>query len=503
MTIHDFLETRAEKDGENPFVHFQGQTVGFAALNRKANRVAHALRKLGVRKGDHVCLLLPNSLEFLYTSFGLAKAGGVMVPLNPVAPIDDLKYIINHSDAATMVVDQRYHDIYTRIERNLPGIEQTVWHGDEIRSADGSYSLHDLMGSGEEKDLHIEDVKDEDLLGIFYTSGIEAPPKGVMISHSSYVIQARVWTEDIIHCREDDVFFTSLPLFRIHPQVRTMIAPLVSGRPCVLQDGFQASGFFDEIRRYGATVFDYTGHTLSELMAEPYREDDAENPARLAFGSGASPEIWKDFEERFQVGIIEGYGLTETGGVSLSNLPHNRKIGSIGKPTPFCDVTIWDENNQEIPSGQAGEIVIREETPHSTFLRYYKQPDKTLEARYGGALHTGDIGYKDGDGFFHFVGRMKDCIRLGGDLVSLVEIEKIVNSHPKVLKSSAAVAHEPSGQEYLKIYAVLRENHTLGPEELFLFCQKEMTTSVVPTYVEFRKELPRTTIERTRTSEAL
>jgi crotonobetaine/carnitine-CoA ligase len=497
MTIHELLETRAEKDGENPFVHFLDQTVSFAALNRKANRVAEGLRKLGIRKGSHVCLFLPNSLEFLYISFGLAKAGGVMVPLNPVAPTDDLKYIINHSDAETIVVDRRYHDIYALIERDLPGIEQTIWHGDEIRPAEGFYSLHDLMGAADEKNLHIEDVKDEDPLGIFYTPGIEGPPKGVMISHSSYVIQARVWTEDIVHCREDDVFFTSLALFRIAPQVRTMIAPLVSGRPCVLQAGFQASGFFDKIRHYRATVFDYTGHILSQLMAEPYQEHDAENPARLACGSGASPEIWKDFEERFQVGIIESYGLTETGGFSLSNLPDNRKIGSIGKPTRFCDVMIWDENNQEIPTGQAGEIVIREEIPHSMFLRYYKQPDKSLEARDGGALHTGDIGYKDGDGFFYFVGRTKDCIRRGGEVISLVDIEKIVNSHPKVLKSAAVVATEPSGQEDLRIYAVLRENETLDPQELVVFCQERMASSVVPRCVEFRGELPKSMLEET------
>lgn len=317
-----------------------------------------------------------------------------------------------------------------------------------------------------------------------------------MISHFNYINTGHVWTKDIIDYRADDVFFTTLPLFHANAQMFTTMGSLVSGRSYVLRERFSASRFFDEIRQYGATIFNYIGEMLTMLMKQPEREDDSNNPARLTFGGAVPPDLWQNFEKRFNVKIIEGYGLTESGGVCLCNPPDQIKEGSIGKPSRFCDVTIWDEDNREIPFGETGEIVVKEKIPSSMFLGYYKQPDKTEEAWIGGWFHTGDRGYKDEDGYFYFVDRMKDCIRRCGENISSFEIEKIVNSYPKVLESAAVAVPSEFGEDDVKIFVIPRPNEQIDPEELIAFCEERMAYFMIPRYVEFLREFPRTPTER-------
>jgi len=222
------------------------------------------------------------------------------------------------------------------------------------------------MEAAEEKAPPPLAIREEDPLGILYTSGGTGPPRGVMISHFNYLNSGEIWAKDIIHARPDDIFFTTLPLFHANAQMFTTMGSLLSGRPFVLRERFSASRFFDEIRQYGATIFNYIGGMPAMIMKQPERADDADTPARAAFGGAAPQEIRRAFEERFQVTIVAGYGLTESGGVCLCNPPEEIeeiKVGSIGKPLRFCDVTIWDENNMEVPIGENGEIVVKERTP--------------------------------------------------------------------------------------------------------------------------------------------
>jgi len=489
---------RAEREGKKPFLYFQDQVVDFGALDKNANKAAHLFRECGVKKGDHVCLFLPNCPEFLYLWFGLVKIGGVIVPLNVNLRGDGLKYIINHCDAKWIIVNERLYDSYAVVENDLVGIEHRIWHSENAPPPKAFYCLNALMDLAEEKAPPPVEIKDGDPLGIIYTSGTTGPPKGAMISHFNYINTGHVWASDIIDYREDDIFFTTLPLFHANAQMFTTIGSLVSGRPYVLRERFSASRFFDEMRQYGATIFNYIGGMLTMLMKQPEREDDSDNPARATFGGAAPREIWRDFERRFNVTIIEGYGLTESGGVCLCNPPDNIKVGSIGKPTRFCDVTIWDDDNREIPLGQTGEIVVKEKVPYSMFLGYYKQSDKTDEAWAGGLFHTGDRGYKDEDGYFYFVDRMKDCIRHRGENISSFEIEKIVNSHPKVLESAAIAIPSEIGEDDVKIFVILRPKEELHPKELIAFCEERMAYFMVPRYVEFLKEFPKTPTERTQ-----
>jgi crotonobetaine/carnitine-CoA ligase len=496
MTFRKILKMRAEREGKKPFLYFQDQVVDFGALDKNANKAAHLLRECGVKKGDHVCLFLPNCPEFLYLWFGLAKIGGVMVPLNVNLRGDGLRYIIHHCDARWIVVDERLYDAYAFVEKDLPEIKQKIWKGEMDPPARNFYSLRHLMEAAEDKAPPGVKIKDEDPLGLIYTSGTTGPPKGAMISHFNYLNSGQVWVKDIIDYREDDIFFTTLPLFHANAQMFTTMGSLLSGRPFVLRERFSASQFFDEIRQYGATIFNYIGGMLTMLMKQPERPDDADTPARATFGGAAPREIWRDFERRFKLTIIEGFGLTESGGVCLCNPPDKIKVGSIGKPLSFCEVTIWDENNMEVPIGQNGEIVVQEKVPFSMFLGYYKQPDKTKEAWEGGWFHTGDRGYQDENGYFYFIDRIKECIRRRGENISAFEIEKVVNSHPKVLESAAVPVPSELGEDEVMLYVILRPHKELSPEELIAYCEERMAYFMVPRYVEFVKELPKTPTEK-------
>ncbi|MCP4577580.1 MAG: AMP-binding protein, partial [Deltaproteobacteria bacterium] len=289
--MRKLLEKRAETVGENPFLYFRDQIIDFATLDRNVNNAANVLAELGVKKGDHVCLFLPNCPEFIYLWFGLAKLGGVMVPLNVSLRGEGLAYIINHCDAELIIVDERLYDAFQFVERDLKGIKQRVWHSEGTPPPENFESLNEFMRSADRKAPPVTDIHDGDPLGIIYTSGTTGPPKGAIISQFNYVNSGRVWAEDIIDFREDDIFFTTLPLFHANAQMFTTMGALYSGRPFVLRERFSASGFFDEIRRYGATIFNYIGGMLTMLMKQPEREDDAQNPARATFGGAAPREI--------------------------------------------------------------------------------------------------------------------------------------------------------------------------------------------------------------------
>ncbi|MDY6851074.1 MAG: ATP-dependent acyl-CoA ligase [Thermodesulfobacteriota bacterium] len=496
MTFKEVLENRADKDGDKPFVYFRDQVVDFATLNRNANKMANSFLDLGIKKGDNVALFLPNCLEFLYSWFGLAKIGGVMVPLNVHLRGDGLKYIINHSESRLIVVHENLYDSFAFVEKELGKIEHRLWHGEGAPVPENFTALSGLSASAEDKAPPAIKTEDKDPLGIIYTSGTTGPPKGAMISHFNYLNSGQVWAEDVVQYTDQDIYFTCLPLFHANAQMFTTMGSLQSGRPYVLREKFSASRFFDEIREYGGTVFNYIGGILTMLMKQPEKENDADNPVRYAFGGGAPRGLWESFEKRFDLKIMEGFGLTESGGVSLCNTPNDNRMGSIGKPVRHCDVDIWNDDLQPLQPGGKGEIVVKEKLPYSIFLGYYNQPDKTEEAFKGGWFHTGDRGYKDEDGFFYFLDRVKDCIRRRGENISSFDVEKIVNSHPKVLESAAVAVPSELGEDEVKIYVVLQPNEELDPKELLAFCEKRMAYFMVPRFVEYLKEFPKTATER-------
>lgn len=419
-----------------------------------------------------------------------------MVPLNIHLRGDELAATINHSDAKLIVVHDSLYGFYSCVENELKNIEHKIWHSESASPPNSFYSLNTLIESAREEYIPSVDIKNVDLLGIIYTQGTTGSPKGVMISHLNYWNAGNVWAKDIIDYREDDIMFSTLPLFHANAQMCAVMGCLVSGHPYVLGEGFSPPHFFDDVRRYGATVLHLVGSMARMLINQPKKEDDSHNPARIAASTAIPREIWQNFEKRFNLTIIEGYGLTETAGICISNTENNTKSASIGKPVRFYEVTICDGNTREVPIGQTGEIVVKEKIPYSLFLGYHKQTDKTKEAWKGGWFHTGDRGYEDETGYFYFVDRIQDCIRRNEGYISSFEIEIAANSHPKVLESAAVAVSSEPGRDDIKLYVVLKPDEELEPEEMTSFCEERLAYYMVPQYVEFIQELPKTATQR-------
>ena len=264
----------------------------------------------------------------------------------------------------------------------------------------------------------------------------------------------------------------------------------------VLSDRFSASTFWDEIRQYGATQFNYLGAVMTILSKQPPRENDADNPVRICIGAACPPDVMKEMEERFGLICLEGYGLTEAG-IFTHWTVDDRRPGSCGKIVEeFYEAKLVDDEDNEVTVGQTGEIIVRPKAPFIMMSEYYKMPEKTLESYRNLWFHTGDWARKDEEGYFYFVDRKKDALRRRGENISSFEVEKVINSNPKVLESAVFAVPSELGEDEVKANVVLKPGETLPPEELIKYCSDRMAYFAVPRYLEFVADLPKTPTAR-------
>jgi len=499
-TLGNILREQAARIPDRVALKFKQQQYTYKQLNDTANRLANAFLELGLAKGDRVCIMLPNSPQFLFVWFGLAKAGLVEVPINLAYKGDLLQYIIEHSGARALVVSDQLLGRITLVQEALPYLERIIVletepqgrlkYGQGLKIPAEDFSRL-LTAPADEPRI---EVINTDLGGLMYTSGTTGPSKGAMMTHNYLVL---IGMDNFQHRRawEDDVFYTCLPLFHANAQGLTTVPALLGGCPLTLGERFAPASFWDEIRAYGATHFNFIGAMLSILWKVPPDPKDAGNPARVGMGAPIPANIHREAEERWGVTLLEGFGLTETGIIAYQPFDGPRP-GSFGKAIEHYEVKIFDENDEEVPDGEIGEIVLRPHRPHSVMEGYYKMPEKTLEAFKNLWLHTGDFGRRDADGYLYFVDRKKDAIRRRGENISSFEVERAINAHPAVAESAAVGVPSELSEDEVKIYVVLRPGQNLPPEELMDWCGERMAYFMIPRFVEFVETLPKTPTER-------
>jgi len=493
--IRGILRDRAASLGDGPFLRFRDESISFGEMDERSNRAANLLREIGGRRGDKVCLMIGNRPEFVELWFGLAKLGAIMVPMETSLSRNSASYIASHSDATFFVVED---SAYLAIEEQLgklPKIRKRIWLGSGGGgSPSGFLNYREAAGAFPRTAGRLPATNPSDVMSIVYTPGTTGLPKGAMVSQRNYCHSGRIWAEHVVRASERDVFYTTLPLARIQTQTLTVVGSLMSGCPMVLGEGFEALTFFDVIRRHGVTVFSYTSSMIDRLMKQEALPVDAANPARLAFGESVSGPMRRDFGSRFGLEVVEGFYLTECGGMCLANYGEKAKEGAIGKPLPSYEVKVVDEFDEELPTGLSGEIVLRPKIPEAIFLGYYREHDRTAENMPNGWFHTGDYGYTDTEGRFFFLDRKVDCIRHGGAVIPCLEIERIINSHPAVLESAATGVLSELDDEDVRIFIVFRPGFLHSHEEIIAWCSDRMPVKQVPRYIEIVEELPKTTI---------
>jgi carnitine-CoA ligase len=300
--------------------------------------------------------------------------------------------------------------------------------------------------------------------------------------------------------KPDDRLFTCLPFFHANAQGYSTMGALTAGASLIVVERFSASKFWEQIRDYKATVFNYIGAMLTILSKQPESEKDRDHCVRAAYGTPALDRKFQDYmEKRFGITFVSGYGLTECGLCIIQPLYGLRKEKSMGLPKQIPgagfvnEIRIVDDNDEEVPRGTVGEIVIKNP---AVMKGYYKDAELTKKTMRSGWLHTGDQGWMDEDGYFYFADRKKDVIRRRGENVSSMEVESVINAHPKVLESAVIGVPSDLYDDDVKAYLILKPGETLDPIEIVQWCKERLAYFKVPRYVEFRAEFPKTPTHR-------
>jgi crotonobetaine/carnitine-CoA ligase len=492
------LEDKARTHENKVVFQFRDYPITFGELNERINKAANGFRKLGIKKGDKVAMMLPNCPEFLYAWFGLNKIGAVEVPINLALKGSGLAYQLTQSDSIALVADTKYMENVRAVEDELKGIRHTVLYGGEggtmpapLRRGE-QLTFKELLANPATAPK--AEIGFKDITTIMYTSGTTGPSKGVLMSNHYWY---EVWAECVKYSRytEDDVLYTGLPFFHGNAQGITVGPAILADAKAVVVERFSASRLWEDIRKYECTEFNYIGGVIPILLKQPARDDDGDNPVRIAVGAAASKEAMIEFERRFKLKMLEVYGMTECY-CCLANPYDETRPGSCGKPITGWSVKLVDDDDNEVQPGDLGEFVARPERMWLGTNGYYNKPVETLEFFQNFWMHTGDLGTRDQDGYFYFVDRKKQAIRRRGENISSFEVEAVINSLPAVLESCAVGVPSDVGEEEVKVVIVLKEGQQATPEEIIRWCEPRMAYFAIPRYIAIRPELPKTPSER-------
>lgn len=493
--ISSLLDDRAERFGDTRFVTSHDGDLTYGQLRDRAQRIAGGLAALGLTPGERVATMLDPTIDYLSVWFAITWAGGVDVPINTANRGEFLAHVLRESGAAVLVIDARWADRLAPLD--LPELRHVVIVGDAGTGAD--------VPSGPTPTTSLADLRAADPLGrvprgerdlayVMFTSGTTGPSKGAMHGNRSALYNSATWL-DICQLSADDVAYSMFPLFHVTARSAIITGSMWAGGSVVLRDRFTLSGFWDDVRATGSTWFGYMGAVIHLLHHQPHRDDDADNPVRVAFGAAAPPGIMAEFGERFGVELLETYGSTELGPATAPR-PGDVRPGTMGRPCDHLIVEIHDEHDRPVPPGTAGEIVARPAVPEGMFLGYFNRPEATIEAFRNLWFHTGDRGRFDPDGRLVFSDRIKDSLRRRGENISSFEVERAVQAHPDVLEAAAYAVSSELTEDEVMIAVVAAEGHTVDEHELLEFCVATMPRFAVPRYVRVVTELPKTPSQR-------
>ena len=475
-----------------------------------SNRLANGLLKLGLKRGEGVALMEINSPEFLLTVFATFKTGTYSVMVNIALKGDGLQYIIDHSDASAIIVHWSFLDAVLEVKDRLPKIKYIIVDTNETPSdfklPEGVISFQEVMNASEE-DIEME-ISTKDMVMLMYTAGTTGLPKAVMFWQGKLIgglsIQTLMGMISLL-AGSDDILFTCLPLFHSNALFLTSLPAFFSERPLILAKRFSARRHWDIMRKYGVTVHNALGAMIPILMKQPERSNDKEHSVRLINSAACPKELWLAFQERFGVKLSEGYGATDGGGFMLTTAGvEDVPPGTMGKPLPGIVAEIMDDDGTIFTEPEkVGELVflVKESEAQQRTVKYYKDEESSKSLMGEGKdgqkwFLTGDLAYKDKDGWFFFVDRKKESIRRRGENIAPYSVERVINLHDRVLESAAYGVKSELGEDEVMVSVVLKPNETMTPEELLDYCQGKMAYFMIPRYIDFVKVLPKSEVHR-------
>src|SRR3954467_9928890 len=473
------LAAAVAEAGDRPAVKLDDIVLNYSALEAAAARAAGMLRAKGVQTGDRVGMQMPNVPYFPIVFFGALRLGTVVVPMNPLLKGREVAYYLSDSGANVVV----------------------AWHGFADAAQDGSKEtgaecviaepgeFEQLLGAAEPVEAPAERA-DDDPAVIIYTSGTTGTPKGATLTHANLAAGAEV-ARDLVDAGPDSVTVATLPLFHVFGMNSVMNVSVRARGLMTLIPRFEPGKALEVIQRDKATTFAGVPTMYSAMLHHPDREQyDTSSLELCVSGGSAMPvEVLHGFDEAFGCKVLEGYGLSETTGMGSFNLPdRERKPGSIGVPIGGTEIKVVDNDDQEVPQGEPGEVVMRGPFVMSG---YWGRDDATEEVMRNGWFHTGDIATMDDDGYFFIVDRKKDLIIRGGYNVYPREIEEVLYEHEAVREVAViGVPHESLGEEVVAVVA-FKEGVEAAPDELRAFVKERVAAYKYPRQVWIVDELPK------------
>jgi long-chain acyl-CoA synthetase len=455
-------------------------SLTYAELDDRSARLATLLREKGVQRGDRVGLMLPNVLEFPIAYYGVLRAGAVVVPMNVLLKRREIAYFLDDPGAKLLL---SWHGF---AEEARGGAEEAGAELIEVEPA----SFAQLI-DGYEPTPELAPTEEEDTAVILYTSGTTGKPKGAELTHFNLSRNSEIASRTTCMVKEGDVVLGSLPLFHSFGQTVSMNASLRTGATLTLLPKFFPAEALETMQRERVTHFYGVPTMYGALLHHPRREDYDTSALRICITGGAAMpvEVLRGFEQAFDCELLEGYGLSETSPVACSNHPGRpRKAGSIGTPIEEVEMKVVDEDDNEVPQGEVGEIVIR---GHNVMKGYWQRPEETAEAMRGGWFHSGDMARVDEEGYFFIVDRKKDLIIRGGYNVYPREVEEVLYEHPKIREAAVlGIPHDEWGEE-IGAAVVLHEDEQMAPEEVSGYVKERIAAYKYPRIVWFLEELPK------------
>lgn len=490
MNISEIVERNAKNSPYRNAVISGDREITWLDFNRMINRLGNSLLKLGIKKGDRVAIYLPNSLEYLITYFAVARIGAVAVPFNILYKAAEIKYIVNNAEACVMVASQKEaQENVIGIREQLPSLKKLIIVGE--KAIYDTLLFSDLLK--EEKDsLEIVSCEPDDILTILYTSGTTGNPKGAMLTHNNYCQQADLNACYILHINDQDLMLTAAPYCHIF-FVSTVLGPMYKGATVVVMPRFSPEMALEVISNYKVTHFAGVPtmyiYMLNHFRKNPGDYDLSSLRVVLSAGSAMPGEYIPKIEETFGVDYCEMYGATETcSNVTYERVGHN-KAGSIGLPAHTWEIKIVNEEGAEVRTGEVGELLVK---GPGLFKGYWKMPEATEAAFRDEWFYTGDLGYKDDEGYFFIVGRKKEMIICGGYNVYPREIEELLVTHPGILEAAVIGIHDREKGEVPKAFIVPKAGSKLCEADIISFCKENLAAYKLPRVIEFLVELPKT-----------
>jgi crotonobetaine/carnitine-CoA ligase len=507
--LAEILRGRAQATPDRQFLKFADDPwISYGTVNSQANQVANALVARGVQKGESVSVMLPNCAEFLPVWFGILKAGAVMSSINTAYKGDFLSWTINLVEAKKLVIADIYLDRLDLIKTELPKLEHVIVLATGAQQGpDPALTWEPLAGllAGPDGEPGIEYSWTDDAR-IMFTSGTTGRSKGVIKQNAADYFSARGLLEvirtlngtglDELHT---ETFFSCLPLFHSNAQVLSAYPALVAGGRIAFVERFSASRFWRQVADAEATIFNSIGAVSYFIYNIAASELDRAHKVHTVFAAPAPKDIYREFEARFGVKFIEGYGLTETGMATYMDPTRDPIPGSCGTANPGYEVTIVEPGtDRPLAPNTPGEIVVDMKIPNIVMRAYYGMPEKTAEDFRNLKLHTGDLGRMDDEGYIYFMDRVKDYIRRRGENVSSMEVERQVSDHPQI-KEAAVIgvkAGEGASSEDEIMVVCIAEGTPPDPAEFTHWMAERMPYFMVPRYIRFVDTLPKTPTER-------